>query len=135
MNLTPEVLVKAYIDIRNRRRDLSAQEKELTVKQDIIAGAIMRKMAELGQDGFSAAGHTVYRSNLTTTSVEDPELFLDFVKDNNEYGLLDVRSSKEACLRWRVDHAYQTPEGDIIEPEVPGIKVSTFERLGVRKAG
>lgn len=134
--VTPSALVTAYTLIRSERAELAKQEQALKIKQDLLGEMLMAKMQELGTTAFTASGFTVYQSTLVTASVKDREAFLQFVRSNDLYELMDIRASKEAVQNWANDNPIgTTPEGMPVPATVPGVELNALARINVRKAG
>jgi hypothetical protein len=121
---TPAELVARYVALRDARQKLRDQEKALTARMEKLQGYLLMVMNKLGQDSFSAAGFTAYKTELTTVSVEDREAFMAYVRANEAFDLLEVRAGKEATLAF-VEENEDLP---------PGVKVNMMIKVNVRQA-
>ena len=92
---SPATLVDMYIKLRRKRNAAREIDKETNAKMDIIGSFIRQKMDALGQDGFKASGHVVFKSEMDTAKVNDSDLFFQFVKESLMFELLEARVSKE----------------------------------------
>ena len=59
MNVTLRPLVDRWVQIRNRKRDLKEEEKELNQEQELLGIRISQLMAIGGFDSIVLAGHRV----------------------------------------------------------------------------
>jgi hypothetical protein len=118
-----DVLVRGYLALRERKKALAKETAEIEVKLERLEGAFLRKMEIEGEEGFRAAGQTVYRSVIKRVKVEDREMFFGYVVENNATGLLEARASKDGLLSWQELHP-----GD-----VPGLIVTEHMNINVRK--
>lgn len=119
----PGVLAEAYVTLRDEKRALEAAAKKISAKMDVLSGLIMGKMDELEQDAFSAFGHSVYKSEITSASLSDREAVRDFVIANDAWQLVDLKANAKATEEY-----YETYQ---VMP--PGIVLNKIIRLGVRK--
>lgn len=118
-------LAATYIELRNRRDRYRAEAKQLQMMMDQLAPVIQQKMLDDKQDGFRAMGYTVYTYDLTTASVSDRKIFMDFVIAQQAFDLLEVRASREACETYAAENNRQLP---------PGVTINVIVKLGARKS-
>lgn len=144
-NAQPSVLVEVFLKFREERSKLAEREANLKAKQDLVASAILAKMAEHGTDGFTTMGFTAYKSELTTTQVHDRVEFFDYVMATGKVELLEARCSKDAIAGVNAQLAadYQkvidtygpeSSEAQEAVTQVPGVTVNRTVRVNVRKA-
>ena len=121
---SPDVLVDAYIQLRDKRDDLRRAEKRITAQMEIMAQAILSKLSLLKIDSYKAVGFNVYRYDFVTAQITDREALLNHVVENKAWELLDLRANKDNTLKFE-EVAHQPP---------PGVSVNRMVKLGVRKA-
>lgn len=94
--------VNELIDLYIKGRDkLSALKQEydekkapVEAKMDKIEKAMLVAMEQLGVDSFKTESGTVYKSILTSVSIVDKEIFINYTKDHEAWHLLEMRASK-----------------------------------------
>jgi hypothetical protein len=70
-----------------------------------------------GMDSVKTEHGTAYTAVRTTASVADREAFMEFVKANEEWSLLEVRASKTAIEQFRDSNNDELPPGVNIRSE------------------
>jgi hypothetical protein len=139
--LRPNDLTVAYVKLRDKRRELAAQDDDLGMQLAALERVLMYRMKELGQDTFTAAGHTVYQSTLTNAKVDNRAAFIEWMLEQDLTDEMDVRPTVDTVKRWQEEHtpvltAAQLRAGKLpLVPPVPGVTLSTYIALRVRKAG
>lgn len=89
-----------------------------------LESAILNKMAIDGVQSYKTESGTAYRSTRVKISCPDKAAFMDFVKDNNMFELLEVRPLKSAV------EEYKTGRGVL----PPGVDYNEEITLNFRKA-
>lgn len=122
------VLVKAYVDLRDRRAkrkaDFTAQDESDKTRQEKIEIELMRRFEEREIDSVSAAGvGTAYRSTRTSATVADWDAFLGHVVQNEAYELLEHRANKKAVENFKEEH----------EELPPGVSWSSIHTVNIRR--
>lgn len=92
-------LMDQYMALREQearlQADYEASVAPVKAKKEKIERALLGFMDKMGVDKLNSRGvGTFYRSTRTTASVADREVFMNFVKQNQEWELLEVRASK-----------------------------------------
>lgn len=107
-------MIALYLQVRDRR----AERKALYQKDDAQDQAIQDKIESLFLERFNKTGTTqiaakgvgtVYTSERTTASVADKEVFMQFIKDNDEWPLLETRAAKSAVEQYMNVHGELPP--------------------------
>jgi hypothetical protein len=80
-------------------------------------------LSESGADSISCPAGTVYRNTQYTATVEDKEAFKTWLQETGEWEALDLRANKTYVRE-------SMTEGNI----VPGVKLSSFNTVGVRRS-
>jgi hypothetical protein len=114
-------VVQKYIQIRDRR----AQRKEAFTQEDAkdkqlqetIEAKLMEVFIATGVDSCKTPAGTAYTSTKTSATVADKEVYLDFIKQTGEWGLLDVRALKSSIEEYK-DKNQALPPGINYREEV-----------------
>lgn len=99
-------LLKMFIALRDRRAErkaaYQADDEGDRTKQDKIEIEFLRRFGERGIDNVSARGvGTAYRSTRSSATVADWDAFLDHVRDNDAWELLERRVNKTAVEQFK----------------------------------
>jgi len=98
-------LVQKYIEVRDKKAQLKAEFDMKASKLDEvmtkIEGKLLEVFADTGMDSVKTEFGTAYTSTRTAASVADREAFMEFVKSNDEWPLLEIRASKAAVEQYR----------------------------------
>jgi len=107
-NMKLDELVKAYIEIRDKKAELKAAYDAKVAKADAmlvkIEAKLLQTFDDIGMDSCKTEYGTAYTSSRSTSSVADREIFMNFVKDNEEWPLLEVRAAKAGVEQYREAH-------------------------------
>lgn len=102
-----EVVAK-YIQLRDKKDEYRAEYNAKVAKIDEAMGKIECKLLEAfaaaGVDNMKTEAGTAYISNKTSVTVGDREAFMEYVQNNNEWPLLEVKPSKTAVVEFRQTH-------------------------------
>lgn len=106
--------------------DAEYKEKLAPINQKIskIENALLGKMAKDGVDSYKTEHGTVYKSMRTAVSCPDKSAFMNYVKTNDFFELLEVRPLKSAVEEFQAGNGFLPP----------GIDYSQEVRLNFRKA-
>ena len=98
-------LVQKYIEIRDQKLAIKQEYDAKIAKRDEALNKIEAKLLEVfeqtGMDSVKTEFGTAYASMRTTASIADREAFMDFVKKNDEWPLLEIRCSKSAVEQYK----------------------------------
>jgi len=98
-------LVQKYIEVRDKKAQLKAEfdmkASKLDAVMEKIEGKLLEVFADTGMDSVKTEFGTAYTSTRTAASVADREAFMEFVKSNDEWPLLEIRASKAAVEQYR----------------------------------
>lgn len=99
-----EVVAK-YVELRDRKAQLKAeydmQVAPIEAKMAKIEGKLLEVLDQTGGKSFRTPHGTAYVSVRTTASVADRETFFEFVKQNEEWPLLQVAVVKSAVEQYK----------------------------------
>ena len=121
-------LVEKYIQLRDKKSKLKAeydsQKATLDGTLEKIEAALLKTFEQAGLDSIKTPFGTAYTSTSTMASVADPDTFMEFVKKNEAFHLIEKRCSKIAVEQYKAIH------GDI----PPGINWREERTVNVRRA-
>jgi phage host-nuclease inhibitor protein Gam len=113
--------VTLYIQLRDKKAqmksDFEASVAPITEKMDKLEAKLLDVFNKTGMDSVKTEHGTAYTAVRTTASVADREAFMDFVKANEEWSLLEVRASKTAIEQFRDSNDNELPPGVNIRSE------------------
>lgn len=115
-------LINEFVDVKNRREELSNEVKKCTERMTALEADIMEMMSQAGisQAGTDRASCTM--KAVQHPAIEDWNLFYDFVAKTGQFELLHKRLSSTAFReRWEAGEA------------IPGTSASTIWELSVRR--
>jgi len=125
--MNAQELIGKYIQIRDAKDELSKKQKadmaRINTVLDKIEKMLMEQMQEIGSDSIKTKAGTCYQSIRASVRVEDREKFLNFVRENEAWDLLESRASKR-----EVEQFLETNQ-DI----PPGVSISRESIVGVRR--
>lgn len=113
--------VSLYIQLRDKKAQMKAEFDEqvapLQAKMDKLEAKLLEVFNQTGMDSVKTEFGTAYSTVRTTASVADRDSFMDFVKANEEWALLEVRVSKTAVEQFRSANDNELPPGVNIREE------------------
>lgn len=108
-------LVAKYIELRDKKSTIKAEYDGKIAKIDEVLDKIEGKFLEVfestGMDSVKTEFGTAYSSLRTSASIADREAFMEFVKSNDEWPLLEIRCSKAAIEQYKSAHDEELPPG------------------------
>lgn len=121
-------LVGKYIDARDRKAQLKAEYDMKAAKLDEIMNKIEAKLMQVfeqtGMDSVKTEFGTAYTTTRTMASVGDRDAFMEYVRSNDEWPLLEVRASKAAIEQYKSAHEALPPGINWREERVVNIRRS-----------
>lgn len=112
-------------DIANRLRQLLTPMCQYTEAMTALEGAANMLMTATGQKALSTNAGTAFYKSVMSVKNENPELFLEFVREHQAWGALTAHVRKEFVEEWMDSHEGHPP---------PAISVEKFRRVEFRKA-
>ena len=113
--------VTLYIQLRDKKAqmksDFDASVAPITDKMEKLEAKLLDVFNKTGMDSVRTEHGTAYTAVRTTASVADREAFMEFVKANEEWSLLEVRASKTAIEQFRDSNDNELPPGVNIRSE------------------
>jgi hypothetical protein len=123
-----DTMVENFIAIRTHIEQTEALvDKQLApfkAKKDEIATEILKALDALGAKNIKTVHGTVSALEKSTASLSDADAFMEFVRENDLYELMDRRANGTACREYAKFNNGRLP---------PGVKLNTIRSLGVRK--
>jgi hypothetical protein len=121
-----ELRVDQYVRLRNKVKGIKEKHKEELAPyndaMDKLEALLLQGLNSTGQESAKASSGTVYKTTRRSASLEDPEVFLDFVRTSGHWELLDRKANAPAVSD------YMEQNGVV----VPGVKFTTMIEVGVR---
>jgi len=106
--MNTQELIDRYIQIRAAKEQLAKKQKADNARinnvLEKIEKLLMNQMEQLGSDSIKTKAGTCYRSIRTSVKVEDRDCFLDFVKSNEAWELLESRAAKSNVEQFLEQH-------------------------------
>lgn len=121
--------VSLYIQLRDKKAQMKA-EFDATVapvqeKMDKLEAKLLDVFNQTGMDSVKTEFGTAYATTRSSASIADRDTFMDYVKANEEWSLLEVRVSKTAVDQFRSANDNELPPGvNIREERVVNIRRS-----------
>lgn len=113
--------VTLYIQLRDKKAQMKSEFEAsvapITEKMEKLEAKLLDVFNKTGMDSVRTEYGTAYTAVRTTASVADREAFMDFVKANEEWSLLEVRASKTAIEQFRDSNDNELPPGVNIRSE------------------
>ena len=101
-------IIEKYIELRDRKQEISNTAKEKIAQIDTVLAqleaAILQDFQANGFDSVKTEKGTAYRSTRTSATVADWDTFLDFVKDNQLWNMLEKRCAKATVEQYKDIH-------------------------------
>lgn len=121
-------IVQKYIEVRDEKLRLKAEYDAKIAKRDEVLQKIEAKLLEVfeqtGMDSIKTEFGTAYASQRTSASIADKEIFLNFVREKEEWPLLQFSCNKPALEDYRSANDGEIPPGINLRVE----RVVTFRR-------
>ena len=101
-------LVAMYIQLRDKKAEYKAEYEVKVAKIEENLGKIEAKLLQVfeesGMDSVKTEAGTAYKSTRVSVTTGDKDAFMEFVRTNDEWPLLEVRPSKSAVEQYREQH-------------------------------
>ena len=101
-------LVAMYIQLRDKKAEYKAEYEAKVAKieenLDKIEAKLLQVFEESGMDSVKTEAGTAYKSTRVSVTTGDKDAFMEFVRTNDEWPLLEVRPSKSAVEQYREQH-------------------------------
>lgn len=98
-------LVAKYVELRDKKAEYKGEYEAKVAKIDETLNKIECKLLEVfemtGMDSVKTEFGTAYKSVRTSASVADRDSFMEYVKANDEWQLVEVRAAKLAVEQFK----------------------------------
>jgi hypothetical protein len=121
-------LIDRYIAIRDKKEEIAAEQKAVMARINNalskIEKLLMEQLEEAGSESIRTPAGTCYRSIRTSVRVEDRDQFLDYVRENEAWDLLESRAAKKDVETFLEEH----------QDLPPGISVRRDAVVNIRRS-
>ena len=107
----PKKLVKVYVKIRDKRRALAEEDKELERQLETIGIELLEIMRTMGVESMRTEFGTVSRRTNTRFTTNDWHSFHQFVKEHDALNLIENRISQGNMGQFLEEHPDLHPPG------------------------
>jgi hypothetical protein len=118
---TLDQAVEGFIKLRNKKKEIETANKEILApindKMMKLENWIQQELQSQGATNVKTAHGTAYLSTTTKPKVEDWQTFLEYVRANDLWSLLERRPSKAAVDEF-IESTEAVPPGLSITREV-----------------
>lgn len=101
-------LVAMYVQLRDKKAEYKAEyeSKVAKIEENLskIEAKLLQVFEESGMDSVKTEAGTAYKSTRVSVTTGDKDAFMEFVRTNDEWPLLEVRPSKSAVEQYREQH-------------------------------
>lgn len=119
--------VARYIRLRDYKKAADDEFKKsmerVNAAMRTLESELLEELNTLGVDRIGSDDGTAYRKVEMSCTTLDRDEFLRFCRENEEWDALDVKANK-TYVRAMLEEGRELP---------PGVKVSTFETVGIRR--
>lgn len=121
--------VQLYIQLRDKKAamkaEFDAKLAEVQAKMDKLEVKLLQAFETAGIDSVKTEFGTAYTQVRTSVTTADRDAFFTYVKDHEEWSLLEVRPAKTAVEQFRAANDNEIPPGlNIREERVVNIRRS-----------
>lgn len=108
-----DALVEQYVKVRDHIAVLDEAHKAKVAPfkevMDKIEQTLLAYFNETGQDSARTPAGTAYRQRATSATVGDRPQFLEYVRENNLWELVDARAAKKNIEEYIDEHGSAPP--------------------------
>lgn len=101
-------LISSYVKLRDKKAEIKSQydAKVLKIDEtlDKIEKVLLVRFRDSGTESAKTEYGTAFLSTRNSCTAADKESFLEFVREKDEWGLLDVRPLKSAVEVFKSEH-------------------------------
>lgn len=123
-----EKRVGQYIQVRDAIKKLKDQHEEqlkpLVELQNVLTGWLQTCLETSGAEAIKTKAGTCYSTTRYTASLADPEIFMKFVLEKQNFDLLDRKANVTAVKDYVAENGALPP----------GVNLSAITTVGVRRA-
>jgi hypothetical protein len=126
--MTPAEMTRRYLQLRDKIKSIEARhQEELTPYRDLrfrLETALLDHLNRSGLDSLKSEHGTAFKSTVTSVTVKDWPVTLDYIKRHQLWDLLEARVAKGAAVEVMTES----------EKPIPGVEISSATVLRVRSA-
>jgi len=98
-------LVGKYIELRDKKSQFKAEYDAKVAKIDDalekIEGTLLKTFDTAGMDSVKTEAGTAYTTTRSSASVADKDAFLQHIKANDDWQLMEIRAAKTAVEQYK----------------------------------
>jgi len=121
--------VSQYLMLRDKVESIEerhkAELKPFNEAKDRLVGELLEVLDLFGLKSAKTEFGTVSVKVYHTSPLSDPDAFMDFVRENDAYELMDRRANSTAVREYAEEHEGLLP---------PGVKINSRRTIGVTKS-
>ena len=121
--------VSIYIKMRDKKAQMKAEFDAsiapLNEKMEKLEAKLLDVFNKTGMDSVKTEFGTAYTTTRVTASVADREIFMNHIKENDDWALLEVRASKTAVEQYRDTNNDLPPGVSMREERVVNVRRSS----------
>jgi len=121
--------VSFYIKLRDKKAQMKAEfdakVAPLNEKMDKLEAKLLEVFNKTGMDSVKTEFGTAYTTTRSTASVADRDVFMTFIREADEWDLLEVRAAKTAVEQYRQTNNDLPPGISIREERVVNVRRSS----------
>ena len=121
--------VSLYIKMRDKKAQMKAEfdasVAPLNEKMEKLEAKLLDVFNKTGMDSVKTEFGTAYTTTRVTASVADREIFMNHVKENDDWALLEVRAAKSAIEQYRENNNDLPPGISMRDERVVNVRRSS----------
>lgn len=122
-----EKRVGQYVRVRDHIKAMEEKfKKDVAPFKEMLEklnNDLLRGLHEVGTNSVNTDAGTAYIKSKVTVTLADPGAFMQFVRDNSAFELLDRKANSTAVQAYLAEH----------NTLPPGVNYSVFQDVGVRR--
>lgn len=130
MKITADTVIESYVETRNQIKELEEQISTLKGFQTKKEEWLLSQLVNMGAESIKSKHGTVYTIVAESVTVSEPDVFFEWVKENDRFDCLEKRAAKTAILQEMGDRE----DTGRPNPPPPGLSYIAIKKIGVRKA-
>lgn len=130
MTITADAVIEAYVNTRNeieqKKKALDTELEPLKALQEKREQWLLNEIQKTGLKNLPTKHGTAYVTRQESLTCGDWDAFLDYIKQEEKWELLEHRVAKTAALEIMGEERENPPP--------PGVNYTAFNKIGVRKS-
>lgn len=123
-----EDAVRSYVQLRDKKQEIDKAHKAKMAKFTELMRQLEAKILDhfnrTGLESAKTGAGTAYRSVKSSVKVDDPEIYMQFIREHDAWALLESRANKSAVETYLDEHG-ELP---------PGCSISKVATVNIRRA-